>query len=263
MRALRPLLAAALLAVAAVAPALAQEPTPPAQQWSFEGPFGSFDIAAAQRGFQVYSEVCSVCHSMDYLHYRDLTGIGLTEDQIKAIAAAVTVPKGLDDQGNVKDGPATPADQFKSPYPLDDPSLKIVRTNEQASRAAHNGALPPDLSLIVNAREGGPDYVYGILTGFSEPPPGMQMQEGMNYNEYFPGHQIAMPQPLHDDQVTYADGTPATINQMAHDVVTFLYWAANPEMVERKQIGWRWVLFFLIMAGLTYAVKRKVWADVH
>ncbi len=269
MRALRSVLAAALLgataAVVAAAPAVAQEETPalPAQRWSFAGPFGSLDLAAAQRGFQVYSEVCSVCHSMDYLHYRDLAGIGLTEDQIKSIAAAVTVPKGLDDEGNVKEGPATPADQFKSPYPLYDPTLNVVRTNEQASRAAHNGALPPDLSLIVNAREGGPDYVYGILTGFSDPPPSMHMQEGMSYNKYFPGHQIAMPQPLHDGQVTYADGTPATIDQMAHDVVTFLDWAANPEMVQRKQIGWRWVLFFLIMAGLTYAVKRKVWADVH
>jgi ubiquinol-cytochrome c reductase cytochrome c1 subunit len=240
MRVLRHLMVAALLA--GTAPALAQEaPTPPAQRWSFDGPFGSFDLASAQRGFQVYSEVCSACHSLQYLHYRDLEGIGLTDDQIKGIAAAVTVPQGLNDQGEPKEGPGTPADRFKSPYP-----------NEQANRAAHNGALPPDLSLIVN-----------ILTGYADPPPGMQMQDGMSYNRYYTGHQIGMPPPLQADRVTYADGTPATVEQMARDVVTFLDWAANPEMVQRKQMGWRWVLFFLIMTGLTYAVKRKVWADVH
>jgi ubiquinol-cytochrome c reductase cytochrome c1 subunit len=265
MRALHRLLAAALLVGGVAAPAVAQEePTMPAQHWSFDGPFGSLDLAAAQRGFQVYSEVCSVCHSMEYLHYRDLAGIGLTPDQIKAIAAAVTIPQGVDDNGDPKEGPATPADQFKSPYPLPNPQqIGVTHTNEKADRAAHNGALPPDLSLIVNARPDHADYIYAILTGFSDPPSGFTMQEGMNYDKYFPGHQIAMPQPLHDGQVTYADGTPATVEQMSHDVVTFLTWAANPEMVQRKQMGWRWVLFFLVMTGLTYAVKRKVWADVH
>jgi ubiquinol-cytochrome c reductase cytochrome c1 subunit len=254
MRVLLRLLAVAVLAGAAGPSAWAQAetPTPPAQRWSFEGPFGAFDLAAAQRGFQVYSEVCATCHSLQYLHYRDLVGIGLTEEQIKAVAAAVTVPQGLDDQGGPKEGPATPADQFRSPFP-----------NERAARAANNGALPPDLSLIVNAREGHADYVYAILTGYADPPPGMQMQGGMNYNKAFPGDQIAMPPPLSDDRVTYADGTKATVEQMAHDVVTFLAWAANPEMVQRKQIGWRVVLYLMLMTGLTYAVKRKVWADVH
>ncbi len=253
MRALRSLLTAAALTAVAAAPAWAQEaPTPPPQHWSFEGPFGTFDLASAQRGFQVYSEVCAACHSLMYLHYRDLAGIGLTPDQIKAIAAAVTVPQGFDDQGSPKDGPATPADQFRSPFP-----------NEKAARAAQNGALPPDLSLIVNAREGHADYVFGILTGFADPPADMKMQDGMNYNKYFPGHQIAMPPPLTDGRVTYADGTSATVEQEARDVVTFLEWTANPEMVQRKQIGWRVVLYLLLMTGLTYAVKRKVWADVH
>jgi ubiquinol-cytochrome c reductase cytochrome c1 subunit len=265
MRALSFLLAGAL-AVGLAVPAMAQEeaPAPTHQQWSFDGLFGTYDLAAAQRGFQVYNEVCSVCHSLEYLHYRDLTGLGLTEDQVKAIAAAITVPQGLNDQGEPKDGPATPADQFKSPYPLPNPlQIGVTHNNDAADRAAHNGALPPDLSLIVNAREGHADYVYGILTGFTDPPPGIHMMDGMYYNKYFPGHQIAMPQPLHDGQVTYADGTNASVDQMAHDVVTFLAWAGNPEMVERKQMGVRWVLFFVIMAGLTYAVKRKVWADVH
>ena len=256
----------ALLAALSATPALAQEeaPTLPHQNWSFDGLFGSYDLASAQRGFQVYSEVCSVCHSMEYLHYRDLAGIGLSADQIKAIAAAVNVPDGLDDNGDPKEGPATPADQFKSPYPLPNPlQVGVTHTNEKADRAAHNGALPPDLSLIINAREGHADYVYALLTGFADPPAGFQMQEGMNYNKYFPGHQIAMPQPLHDGQVTYADGTPASIEQMSRDVTTFLAWASNPELVQRKQIGARVILFLLFMTGLTYAAKRKVWADVH
>ena len=233
------------------APAVAQESPLPHEYWSFKSLFGTFDLAAAQRGFQVYANVCSNCHSAEYLHYRDLSGIGLDEDQIKAIAAGITVPSGTDDQGNPKDGPATPASQFKSPF-----------ANEKAARAANGGALPPDLSLIVNAREGHADYVYAILTGFTDAPAGFKMMGGMNYNIYFPGHQIAMPQPLHDGQVTFADGSPNNIGAEAHDVVTFLAWAANPELVQRKQIGWRVVLFLVVMTGLTYAVKRKVWADV-
>ena len=254
MRALK--LAAIALVSAGLAialPALAQEEEPLArQQWSWAGPFGTYDLAAAQRGFQVYSEVCANCHSMTQLHYRDLTGIGLTPDQVKAVAAAVTVPLGVDDQGNPKQGPATPASQFRSPFP-----------NPEAARAALNGALPPDLSVIINAREGGPDYVYGILTGFVQPPAGFKVQSGLYYNRTFPGHQIAMPQPLHDGQVTFADGSGNSISDEAHDVVTFLAWAANPDLVERKQIGWRVVLFLVIMTGLTYAVKRRIWSDVE
>lgn len=235
------------------ATAVAAEETPmPNAKWSFEKVFGTFDLAAAQRGFQVYSSVCSNCHSTQLLHYRDLSGIGLNADQVKAIAAGVTVPQGLDDQGSPKDGPATPANQFKSPF-----------ANEKAARAANNGALPPDLSLIVNAREGGPNYIYGVLTGFVQAPEGFKMQDGMYYNQMYPGHQIAMPQPLQDGTVEYADGTPTSLDQEAHDVVTFLSWAANPEMVERKQIGVRVILFLVFMTGLTYAVKRKVWSDVH
>lgn len=237
--------------LAAQANAQPAEPLPDVK-WSFQSVFGGFDLAAAQRGFQIYSNVCSNCHSMHLLHYRDLSGIGLNEAQIKAVAANVTVPAGLDDQGNPKEGPATPASQFKSPF-----------ANEQAARAANNGALPPDLSLIVNAREGGAEYVYGVLTGYGEAPNGFKMQPGMNYNKMFPGHQIAMPQPLQDGTVDFTDGTKNTLPQEAHDVITFLSWAANPEMVSRKQTGVRVVLFLLFMTGLTYAVKRKVWSDVH
>jgi ubiquinol-cytochrome c reductase cytochrome c1 subunit len=254
IRSIKQLIAAVVLGAAVAAPAWAQDEVPPLprETWSFSGLFGGLDLAAAQRGFQVYSEVCSNCHSMNLLHYRDLVGIGLTADQIKAVAARVTVPLGVDDQGNPKTGPATPASQFRAPFP-----------NEQAARAAMNGALPPDLSVIVNAREGGANYVYAILTGFRDPPSGFTMMPGMNYNEYFAGHQIAMPQPLHDGQVTFADGSPNRIEDEARDVVTFLYWAANPDAIERKQIGVRVVLFLIFMTGITYAVKRQLWEDVH
>ena len=255
MPALRSFIAGAALAVALATPAAAQfmvTPQPPKQEWSFGSVFGTYDLAAAQRGFQVYSEVCSNCHAMKQLHYRDLAGIGLSTDQIKAVAAAVQVPAGLNDSGEPIDAPGTPGSQFRSPFP-----------NEKAARAALNGALPPDLSVIVNAREGHADYVYAILNGYSVPPAGFNLMQGMNYNTYFPGHQIGMPPPLHDGQVTFADGTPNTLPQMSHDVGTFLAWASNPELAERKQIGVRIILFLVFMTGITYAVKRKVWADVH
>jgi len=254
MRRMRSLLAGVFAAALSFsAPVMAaDEAAMPNVGWKFEKLFGTYDLAAAQRGFQIYANVCANCHSMTLLHYRDLSGIGLDEEQIKAIAAGITVPQGLDDQGVPKDGPATPANQFKSPF-----------ANDKAARAANNGALPPDLSLIVNAREGGPDYIYGILTGFGEAPAGFKMQDGMNYNKMYPGHQIAMPQPLQDGTVEYADGTPNSLDQEARDVVTFLSWAANPEMVERKQIGVRVVLFLIFMTGITYAVKRRLWSDVH
>ncbi len=246
------LFAAPLAVLLAAAPARAQEQEKlPHPGWSFDGPFGTFDRAAAQRGFQVYLEVCANCHSLKEAYYRNLDGIGLSEAQIKAIAASVSVPT-IGDDGQPAERPALPSDHFRSPYP-----------NEKAARAALNGALPPDLSVIVKAREGGPDYVYGVLTGYADPPAGMKMGDGMNYNKAFPGHQIAMPQPLHDDQVTYADGTKATIDQEAHDVVTFLTYIANPEMETRKRTGVKIMIFLALLTGVTYAVKRKVWSDVH
>ena len=254
MRTPRSLLAAAAAAAALFAtPAPAQEaPKPLAQSWSFNGLFGTFDRGAAQRGFQVYAEVCSNCHSLRQLHYRDLDGIGLNAEEIKAVSAGFTVPQGTDDQGQPKDGPATPANQFRSPFP-----------NDKAARAANNGALPPDLSLIVNAREYDADYIYGLLTGYANPPAGFAMQDGMNYNRMFAGHQIAMPKPLDDGKVTYSDGTPTTTDQMARDVVTFLAWTANPEMEERKAMGVRVILFLILLTGVTYMVKRKIWSDIH
>ena len=234
------------------APTVRAEEALPHEQWSFSGIFGGLDLASAQRGFQVYNEVCSSCHSMNLLHYRDLAGIGLTAQQIKDIAASKTVPGPLDDNGDETTRPGTPADVFKDPY-----------KNEKAAGAAFGGAAPPDQSVLLNAREGGADYIYGILTGYEDPPKGFKVPDGLYYNKYMPGHLIHMPQPLHDDQVTYADGTKATVAQEAHDVTTFLYWTSNPEAVTRKRMGVRVVLFLVLMAGLTYTVKRQIWSDVE
>jgi ubiquinol-cytochrome c reductase cytochrome c1 subunit len=239
----------------AATPALAAEGeiTIPDARFSFEGLFGTFDRAAAQRGFQVYKEVCSACHSMHQLYYRNLRELGLLDDQVRAIAATVEVQDGPNDEGQMYDRPGRPSDRFRSPF-----------ANEQAARAANNGALPPDLSVITKAREGGADYVYALLTGYSDPPAGVTVMEGMHYNKYFPGHQIAMAPPLSGEgQVEYHDGTKATVEQMAHDVATFLAWAAEPEMEFRKALGVRMVIFLTILGGLAYAVKRKVWADIH
>src|SRR6202162_2164332 len=182
--------------------ARAQEeaPPPPHQEWSFNGVFGTYDRAALQRGFQVYKEVCSTCHPVRHLYYRDLEELGYTEDQVKGIAAQVQVTDGPNDQGQMFQRPGRPSDPIPGPFP-----------NDQAARVANNGALPPDLSLITKAREGGADYVYAIVTGFKDAPAGFKMNPNMNYDEYFPGHQIAMPPPLNPDQVKYADGTPALV----------------------------------------------------
>jgi ubiquinol-cytochrome c reductase cytochrome c1 subunit len=245
------LLGACALGLAAAAPARAQEIDLPTQSWSFNGPFGTFDRASAQRGFQIYNQVCSNCHSMKLGYYRNLAGIGIPEEDIKAIAASKMVPTIADD-GTPAERPAVPADHFRSPY-----------ANDKAARAALNGALPPDMSVLEKARAGGADYIADLMTGYGDPPPGMKIGDGLYYNKYFPGHQIAMPQPLQPDQVEYADGTKATLEQEAHDVATFLTYMANPELEQRKRIGVKAVLFLALLSGLTYAVKRKVWADVH
>ena len=228
-------------------------PPYPKTDWSFSGPFGTYDRAAAQRGFQVYNEVCSACHAMHLMSYRTLAGIGLTPGQIKAVAASKTVPGDLNDQGEPTTRPGQPSDAFASPYP-----------NEKASRAANNGALPPDQSLIEKAREGGADYINALVGhGYVEPPAGFKVADGLYYNTYFPGHQIHMPPPLADGAVTYADGTKATVPQMAHDVTTFLTFAANPEMEQRKHLGIRLVGYLVLLTGVTYVVKKRVWSDVH
>ena len=251
----RPVLAfltAALIGAGAGAAARAEETALPQKHWSFQGIFGTYDRAAVQRGFQVYKEICSACHSLNLVHYRDLQAIGFSEDQVKQIAASVQVTDGPNDAGEMFERPGKPSDPFKAPFP-----------NDNAARAANNGALPPDLSLMAKARPGGPDHIYGIMTGFVTAPAGVTVAEGMYYNEYFPGHQIAMPPPLSDGAVTYADGTKATVDQMAYDVSNFLAWTAEPKLEERHLIGVKTVLFLIVLTALLYGVKRKIWAAVH
>jgi ubiquinol-cytochrome c reductase cytochrome c1 subunit len=244
-------LGAATLFGAAPARAAGEALALPDTRFSFEGIFGTFDRAGQQRGFQVYKEICANCHSMHLLFYRNLLEIGLNEDQVRAIAAQFQVQDGPNDQGEMFERPARLSDRFRRPFP-----------NDQAARAANNGGLPPDLSVISKARAGGADYLYALLTGYSDPPEGFQLGDGLNYNKYFPGHQIAMPNVLNPGQVEYADGTEATVEQMAHDVSTFLAWAAEPELETRRRMGVRIIMFLIVLGGLTYAVKRKIWADV-
>lgn len=248
-------LTAALFVIGASAPlpALASEAeTPPAQSWPQDGMTGTFDRAALQRGYQVYRQVCSACHAMKRVSYRNLSDLGYSEDQIKGIAAEYTVTDGPNDEGEMFDRPARPSDHFKSPFP-----------NDNAAKASNGGALPPDLSLIAKARAGGPDYIYALLTGYGEPPHGHELMAGQHWNKYMAGNVIAMPPPLSDGMVSYADGSPETVSQYAHDVAQFLTWAADPKLEERKRTGLKALLFLLVFTGIMYAAKRKIWSDLH
>lgn len=219
--------------------------------FTFDGMFGTIDKASAQRGFQVYKEVCAACHGLYEVSYRNLEGLGYTEDQVKAVAAEAQVTD-IGDDGQPMQRPGKPSDRFVRPFP-----------NEKAARAANNGAYPPDLALMAKARKGGPDYIFSLLQGFRDPPADVKMGANMNYNIYFAGHQIAMPPPLANGTVTYTDGTANDLSQEAHDVATFLEWTANPELDERKQMGVKVVLFLIITAVLLYLGKRRIWRDVH
>ncbi len=238
---------------AATPAAAANIAEPESVSWSFDGIFGTFDRAAIRRGFRIYREVCSNCHGLDFLSYRNLQEVGFTKKEVKAIAAEYEVTDGPNDEGDMFKRQAKPYDRFVPPYP-----------NANAARAANNGALPPDLSLIIKAREGGADYVHAILTGYKdEAPDGKPLPDGMYYNTYFPGHNIAMPPPLDDGAVDYADGTKATLDRESRDVVTFLAWAAEPTMEKRKRLGIKVMLFLLVLTGMLYALKRKIWANLH
>jgi ubiquinol-cytochrome c reductase cytochrome c1 subunit len=220
------------------------------REWPTAGIFGSFDRASAQRGLQVYREVCAACHGLKYVAFRTLDTLGYSEEDIKAIAAEYTITDGPDDQGEMFERPGQPFDRFPDPYP-----------NTAAAAAANGGKAPPDLSLMAKARLGGQDYLYSLLTGYEEAPADFEVPDGGYYNAYFPGHVIAMPAPL-SDQVTYADGTSATVSQMSQDLAQFLMWAAEPKLEERKGTGLKVMLFLIVLTGLTFALKRKIWADV-
>jgi ubiquinol-cytochrome c reductase cytochrome c1 subunit len=222
------------------------------QHWHFDGMFGTYDKASMQRGLKVYREVCAACHSLNRISFRNLEDLGYEEGQVKNIASQYNVTDGPNDDGEMFERPALPSDAFPSPYP-----------NEKAAKAMNNGALPPDLSLIIKARHHGPDYVYGILTGYEPAPEGTTLLEGQYWNRTMPGHIIAMPQPMQDGQVVYEDEAAQTVHQYAYDVVNFLTWASDPNMEQRKRTGIKVLIFLAVFAGIMYAVKRKIWADVH
>jgi ubiquinol-cytochrome c reductase cytochrome c1 subunit len=222
--------------------------------WSFKELTGKFDRASLQRGFQVYKEVCASCHSMQYLSYRNLGEPGgpeFTQEEVKAIAASVEIEDGPDSQGEMFTRPGKPSDKFKSPYP-----------NVEASTAANGGAYPPDMSVLVKARPGGADYMYSVLMGYEEPPAGMKLDDGVYYNKYMIGQKIKMASPLADGIVEYSDGTEATMDQMAKDVTTFLAWAAEPELEERHRIGFKVIIYLVLLTILVYLSMKKIWSRI-
>ena len=222
------------------------------QKWPFNGIFGRFDESSLQRGFQVYREVCAACHGIRHISYRDLKGIGYTNDEIKVIAADYEIVDGPNDEGEMFDREALPSDKFVGPY-----------ENDKIARLANNGAYPPDLSLIVKARANGADYLYSLLNGYKDYPENFEASEGMYYNEFYPGYQIAMPSPLMDDIIEYSDGTEATQEQIAKDVTSFLAWTAEPELEERKSLGVKTLFFLILLTIMLLGVKRKIWKDVE
>ena len=222
--------------------------------WSFKELTGKFDRASLQRGFQVYKEVCASCHSMQYLSYRNLGEPGgpeFTLEEVKAIAASVEIEDGPDSQGEMFTRPGKPSDKFKSPYP-----------NVEASTVANGGAYPPDMSVLVKARPGGADYMYSVLMGYEEPPAGMKLDDGVYYNKYMIGQKIKMSSPLSDGIVEYSDGTEATMDQMAKDVTTFLAWAAEPELEERHRVGFKVIIYLILLTILVYLSMKKIWSRI-
>ena len=223
----------------------------PKYDWSWKGFFGTYDRASAQRGLKVYREVCAGCHSMNYLSYRNLADLGFSEDHIKAIAAEHLVLDGPNDEGEMFERDGIPSDQFVNPY-----------LNENAARAANNGAYPPDLSLIVKARPKGADYIKALLLGYVDPPENMKVPKGQHYNKFMAGNLIAMTSPLSDGLVDYDDGTESTMDQMTTDVTTFLAWAAEPSLEDRKRMGLKVILFLLVLFVLAYISKQQIWRNI-
>ncbi|MER9348107.1 cytochrome c1 [Mesorhizobium sp. M0227] len=244
---------------------------PKEMDWSFTGPFGTYDKAQLQRGLKVYKEVCSACHSMNLVAFRTLSDLGYSDAQIKTLSAEYTIHDCPNDAGDMFDRPGKPSDHFPPPF-----------ANDEAAAASNGGAAPPDMSLLAKARgvergfpqfvfdiftqydAGGPDYIHSLLTGYDQTPPaGMVIPEGTHYNPYFmSGVSLKMPKPLSDGQVTYDDGAPQTVDQYSRDVSAFLAWAAEPHMEDRKKTGFRVLVFLLLFGALVYLTKRKVWEGV-
>ena len=223
--------------------------------WSFKGLFGKFDRAALQRGYQVYTEVCSSRHSMKYLSYRNLAEKGGPEfsiEQAKAIAASFEVKDGPNSDGDMFTRPGRLSDKFVMPY-----------DNVQAAQAANGGAYPPDMSVLVKARGGGVDYIYSLLLGYEDAPSGMKLDDGVHYNKYMYGNKIKMSKPLSDGLVEYSDGTVASEAQMAKDVTTFLMWSAEPHLESRHQMGFKVIVYLIILTILVYFSMKRIWSRVE
>ena len=272
-RSLLALTAACILGGLGISSVSAQEAdAPPRQTWSFHGPFGTYDPGQLQRGFKIYREVCSTCHSIKLLSFRNLAepgGPNFTDKQAAAVAATFQVTAGPNDEGQMFQRPGQISDYFPPPFP-----------NEQAAAAALGGKAPPDMSVLAKARsyeagfpyfildaftmyqEDGPDYIHAIINGYTDPPKDFPLPPGRQYNKYFPGGTIAMPKPLSDGQVEYTDGTPMTVDQYGKDVAAFLMWAAEPTLDARHRLGFQVMVFLIVFAGLLYLAKKKLWHDV-
>ena len=223
--------------------------------WTFKGYFGKFDRSSLQRGYQVYTEVCASCHSMKYLSYRNLSEQGgpeFSKEQAKAIAANFEVTDGPNDDGEMFKRPAKLSDKFVNPY-----------QNDKEAIASNGGAYPPDMSVLVKARSGGADYIYSLLLGYEDPPSGVILDDGVYYNKYMYGNMIKMPNPLSDGLIEYNDGTEATEKQMAKDVVTFLAWAAEPHLESRHKIGFKAIIYLIIISILAYLSMKRLWSRIE
>ena len=223
--------------------------------WSFKSFFGKFDRASLQRGYQVYNEVCASCHSIKYLSYRNLTEKGgpeFSEAEAKAIASNFEVTDGPDSTGEMFTRPARLSDKFVKPY-----------ANKEEAKSSNGGAYPPDMSVLVKARKGGPDYIYSLLLGYENPPAEVKLDDGVYYNKYMYGNKIKMSAPLSDGLLEYSDGTKATTEQMAKDVVSFLMWASEPHLEQRHKFGFRVIVYLIIISILVYFIMKKIWSRVE
>jgi len=221
------------------------------QNWSFQGIFGRFDNSTLQRGLQVYQEVCSACHGVKRLRFRELTNLGFTKEQIVNYAKTFEILDGPNELGEMFIRPGEPTDTFVSPY----------KNKEEA--IAINGAYPPDLSLLTKAMKNGPDYIYSLLVGYEDPPNDFELPDGLYYNPYHDGNVIAMPQPLYDEAIEYIDGTNASIHQLSYDIVNFLSWAAEPELQKRKALGLKVLIFLIVLTALLYVTMKEIWSRIE
>ena len=222
------------------------------QNWSFEGIFGRYDNSTLQRGLQIYQEVCSACHGMKRLRFRELRDLGFTDGQIKIYAETFEILDGPNELGEMFLRPGEPSDTFVSPY-----------KNKEEAKASFDGSYPPDLSLLTKAIKNGPDYIYSLLTGYEDPPKEFKLTDGLYYNPYYDGKVIAMPPPLYDNAIEYIDGTNASLDQLSYDIVHFLNWAAEPKLQQRKSLGLKVLLFLIVLTLLLYVTMKEIWSRIE